>query len=556
MRHRQQTIRDYHEATKHRFRRHAPGPGYLDWDNRPALFRHHAGAELLSLSVPRPWPADREPDLATACAAAAVPVHDLDAAGISELLYHSLAISSWRRAGETLWSVRCTPSSGNLHPTEAYLLGGPLPGLLDAPAVLHYDARVHGLEVRATPGAELFAGLRESLGGEGVLAGLSTVPWRQAWKYGERGLRYCHLDAGHALAALALAAARLGWGARLLEEASSAELAALLGLIDTGPAEPELPVALLALGPTVAPAPAAAPVWQPLDIAGWEGLDWRGRPSRLSREVRPWPLLAGAAAALDKPATPGIYGDEAARAPSPDDPPLGEALPAGPLLRGRRSATGFDPAGKLSENAFYDLMATTLPASASVPWSLLAWEPRVDLLVFVHRVDGLRPGLYGLVRSPGGEEKLRADLRRDYIWQRPAGCPAHLPFYRLSPGDQQPVARILSCVQDLASDGAFTVAMLADFDGSLARHGSWFYARLHWECGVIGQMLYLGAEALGLGGCGLGCFFDDAVHETVGLNTGTRADRQTLYHFAVGAPVVNRRIQALPAYPPPEGTEI
>ena len=54
-----------------------------------------------------------------------------------------------------------------------------------------------------------------------------------------------------------------------------------------------------------------------------------------------------------------------------------------------------------------------------------------------------------------------------------------------------------SCHQEIAADGAFAAAMLAEFEPRLAAHGPWFYRRLHWEAGAIGQVLYLEAEAAG-----------------------------------------------------------
>ena len=76
--------------------------------------------------------------------------------------------------------------------------------------------------------------------------------------------------------------------------------------------------------------------------------------------------------------------------------------------------------------------------------------------------------------------------------------------------------------------------MLAEFERPLTEHGAWVYPRLFWECGMIGQVLYLEAEAAGLRGTGIGCFFDDGMHSLLGL-----ADRQyqSLYHFTVGGPV-------------------
>ena len=71
------------------------------------------------------------------------------------------------------------------------------------------------------------------------------------------------------------------------------------------------------------------------------------------------------------------------------------------------------------------------------------------------------------------------------------------------------------------------------------------YRRLHWEAGMVGQMLYLEAEAHGVRGTGMGCFFDDVTHEILGLADNTFQD---LYHFSVGKPVEDQRLTTLPPY--------
>ncbi|WP_054775049.1 nitroreductase family protein [Methylogaea oryzae] len=86
--------------------------------------------------------------------------------------------------------------------------------------------------------------------------------------------------------------------------------------------------------------------------------------------------------------------------------------------------------------------------------------------------------------------------------------------------------------------------MLAEFDAALDE-GPWAYRRLFWESGLIGQALYLEAEAAGVRGTGIGCFFDDALHETLGI-AGTAL--QSLYHFTVGAPLIDERLRTRPPY--------
>lgn len=64
-------------------------------------------------------------------------------------------------------------------------------------------------------------------------------------------------------------------------------------------------------------------------------------------------------------------------------------------------------------------------------------------------------------------------------------------------------------MQDIASDGCFSLGMIAHFEPTLRNKGSWMYPRLFWETGVLGQVLYLEAHAVGISATGIGCFFDD-----------------------------------------------
>jgi hypothetical protein len=87
--------------------------------------------------------------------------------------------------------------------------------------------------------------------------------------------------------------------------------------------------------------------------------------------------------------------------------------------------------------------------------------------------------------------------------------------------------------------------MLAEFEGFLRHDGAWRYPRLFWEAGLVGQVLYLEAEAAGVRGTGIGCFFDDPVHEIVAIKG---LSLQSLYHFTIGGAVEDIRLQSLPPY--------
>jgi nitroreductase len=199
----------------------------------------------------------------------------------------------------------------------------------------------------------------------------------------------------------------------------------------------------------------------------------------------------------------------------------------------------------LARDAFYQTLRRTLPGRGELPFSALPWSPRIHLALFVHRVADLQPGLYLFVRDPAAEPALRAALRAEFAWSRPPECPADLPLWFLHAADVRGIAAHVSCDQQIAADGCFSLGMIARFASSLAEDGAWMYPRLFWESGVLGQVLYLEAEALGLGATGIGCFYDDAVHGVLGLRG---RDWQSLYHFTVGGPVHDPRIADEPAY--------
>ena len=259
-----ETVLRYHERTKHHFNRFAAGPGRLDWANQPDPFRRYAGAPLTALPL---LAADVSPaydDLFTPGAVRAAP---LTLGTLSRLLEHSLALSAWKQAGATRWALRVNPSSGNLHPTEGYAFVGGIPEL-GTPGLFHYAPREHGLERRADCGFIP----------DTVVVGLSSVYWREAWKYGERAFRYCQHDVGHAIGALRIAAAALGWSARVLDGEGDATIEALLGLdrdADFEGAERESAELLMAIGP-------GELATNTVEVEELRAQRWYGKANRLS----------------------------------------------------------------------------------------------------------------------------------------------------------------------------------------------------------------------------------------------------------------------------------
>jgi SagB-type dehydrogenase family enzyme len=533
---------EYHKRSKHHFDRYARGPGYLDWESQPDPFRRYEGATLRKLDR---IPPSEEPSYEDAFVKGRIPPAPLNLKTLSRLLFDSLALSAWKRAGRETWSLRVNPSSGNLHPTEGYVICGPLPELDDAPLVCHYAPKEHALELRTRLPGHLWDGLSAGFPGETVFIGLSSIHWREAWKYGERAYRYCMLDVGHALGAVRIAAAGLGWDAKLLDDLSAEQVGWLLGLKGGAEAERERPDCLLAIYP--AQARDIRPQSIDPDIIRAVGeLFWSGKPNLLSSSHVAWPAIELVSEACEKPQgcspRPDFWSSGSLMEPEAQRK---GSLPLRRIIHQRRSAVAMDGVSSMSGEAFYHMLQKTLAGPGGIPFDALPWEPCVHLALFVHRVVGMAQGLYFLIRDECRKGDLKAVMSDRFVWQKPEGCPESLSLYLLAPGNVMKPSMQIACFQEIASGGCFSAGMIAEFERPLKQYGAWFYPRLYWECGMIGQVLYLAAEAAGLRATGIGCYFDDPMHDLLGLKDMRYQD---LYHFTVGKPVEDPRLTTLPAY--------
>lgn len=155
---------------------------------------------------------------------------------------------AWAAQGITGPDVhRTAPSAGALYPLELYVAAGIVN---DVPAGIYkYDLRDHELSLwiqgdKRRELSEAALGQSSILQAAAVFA-LSAVYERTTWKYGERGIRYVHMEAGHSAQNLLLQATGLGLGSVLVGAFSDEKVRRVLGLNAT-----ESPLYLIPLGRT------------------------------------------------------------------------------------------------------------------------------------------------------------------------------------------------------------------------------------------------------------------------------------------------------------------
>ncbi len=407
-----------------------------------------------------------------------VPLIDLpaDEGFVPSLLYYSAAISATKvtpTGGR--YALRVNPSSGNLHPTEFHFATRGLPGWEDG--CYHYRPSSHMVEMRGR--GDFLKGVSDAP----LVLLLSSIVWREAWKYRDRAYRYINHDIGHAWQALVYAAGSLGcatWARGLFADADVGERFRL--------APDEWPMLLAEIGAPAEPRLAAQGEW------------FGGTPNTLSPEVAAYPLIEEMHATTLLGETPVVPS-----APALDDFPCDNF---GALARRRRSALDFKPEGR--RMALEQLSGLLNLASRPLAKD---WEGRfITLYVFAHRVDGLAPGLYRYWDSA---------------------------LHLMKAGDQRVIAAALSLHQDLAGNSAVTLSMIADLRRAFDRYGDRAYRFVHHEAGAIGQRLYLGAESLGFQATGIGAFYDDHVHRWLEIEADAG---QVVYHFAIGEAIPDTRL--------------
>lgn len=510
-----QTIFKFHEETKHSHKRYARSLGYMDWANQPNPYRNYKGSKEVIL----PLASEHTTPPYHLLFENTLPCAPFMINSISQFLQFSLGLAAIKSDGQSEWALRCNASSGNLHPSEAYLILPPVNGISEQTTISHYTPKNHALEVLKSYDCSVWKNLPEG----SFFIALSSILYREIWKYGERAFRYTQLDAGHAARALHISAKTLGWSHQHINTIHDEDLSKLFGFDDVlrfNENEHEIMDMLLLITPR-----------EHHDTVDFTQLynfeKFNSVANSIASNYQKWPLIEDVEKAAFSLPTLKKIADKiiTRREPSKE---------AKEIILKRRSAQVMNANNThISYQSFFTMMQSTLE-------SFNGLENSVNLFVFVHDVENLEAGLYLYLRNKAQLEELKASLSHSFLWEQ-----KDENLYALEYEDFREVAKAYSCNQNIASDGAFSLGMLSTFSDDLVQNGVHRYKEMYWECGAIGQQLYLEATSFGLSATGIGCFLDDEMHTILGLKSNKF---QSLYHFTAGHGFVDNRLLTLKPY--------
>ena len=354
------------------------------------------------------------------------------------------------------------------------------------------------------------------------LIALTSIHWREAWKYGERAFRYCQHDLGHAIAAVGIAAAIAG----LARDAAARVVARRHRRADRhrprrglrrGRARGAGVPARSArrASPAVVSVESRARCSPPFGAG-----EWTGRASQLSEDH--------VTVDVHRRDRRGHAAIPAARRRNPvqsqlPDRPIDPITRSDALVLQRAAPWRSTAARRSSADAFFAMLSRVMPGDGA-PWDALWWtRASISRCSCTASTASRRACTLLRARCRGGR-RLRAACAASSCGSRRA---TRCRCICLRAATAARLARRLSCDQDIAADGFFSLGMLADFDASLEQFGPSFYRICSGN-----RASSAGAVSRGRGGrrarTGIGCFYDDPVHDVLGLAGHAF---QSLYHF-------------------------
>jgi SagB-type dehydrogenase family enzyme len=484
--------------------------GTLDPALRPRPDKRYP--TLPALALPSDFAPSASSALAAIAAAGSEPVGasgELAIDDLARIAFFTNGITKHLRIGGRAMTYRAAPTTGALYHTELYFVTGDLPGL--SAGVYHHGAHDHALrQLRAGDFRQVVV---EASGGEPAIARapvilvVTSVFWRNAWKYAARAYRHAYWDTGTMLPNTLAIAAASEIPARLVLSFADEAIASLLGL----DLDREGVIALVALGRGESPAPPAPPV-TPLDLptepysvreldfplirqthratlleTGQEAASWRARKGPVVREEEPGESL--------------IPLPEVDAASIPVDSIETVIRRRGSTRLFARQAITLDQLAIMLDSTTRGVPSDTL-GSKGIPLN--------GLYLIVNAVEGLQPGTY----------RYRRDRH------------ALQPLKPMSERESRSLSFFLALEQDLGGDAAVNVYLLSNLETVLAAYGDRGYRLAQIGGALVAGKLYLAAYALGLGATGL-TFFDQPVTDAFSPHA---AGKDVMFLIAIGVP--------------------
>ena len=480
------TCLEYHQTTS--YDRFEMSGDPLDFANQPKVFKEYQGSTSLPLPRDLQFPKGKLSALLGETAVSDLP-KPLDLEALSLLLFLSCTHTARARYPEGDFFFRSAASAGALYPTEIYVATHDVKNLDNG--LYHFAIQNHSLDSLRKGD---FFGVSHREGSQWTFF-LTAIFFRSAWKYRARAYRYHLLDTGHVAENVTLALKAMGLPFAVSYDFDDDSVNRLLGLND------QKEVALVII-----------------DVPGDKEIfrKYNGPLPALSEPVR----QASRVSAKEN-----------------DYPAIREMHKASmPVIRSESRA------GMIHELGITPKKWTAIGASG-------AWPEIIDYPDAVFRRRSRRNFVKKALSGQAMDALLRSLCRSDGSFYEQSVAVGFLVgqaedmnpgLYLLDRGNEvwglgfpgQLMAKSTSICLDQAwlVNAGVHFLFLANLEVLEKTWGARGYRYAMLAAGRLGQRLYVAAEAMGMGCCGIGALYDGEAMEMLGLNRSSRL----LYLVAVG----------------------
>lgn len=489
----------YHDATKHSEISLGTSAHHLDWDNKPAPFKVYKNLD--SIPLPPDFPIPNEPALeAIRGQRKQEPKKSLDMKHLAEVLFFTAGLTRKMRFGSEIYYMRAASATGALYPIELYVISTGIDGL--GPGVYHFNPLDFTLlRIREGQYSSIVAEATDNPQSSAATIAMTSLAWRNAWKYEARSYRHWFWDGGVMAANLLAVCHSEHLDVRVLLGFVDSEIDNLLGLYPSK----EATVALMMINQSRVTEGSSAVQ---------EVRSLRVESENLSRDEVEYPIIwqTNVASSLSSRSEVHSWHQSFSRESQSPRPGFHSRELSDTLARVilRRGSTRKFAQKPISSKA----LVTILEASTGpVPLDFQSEDGTlIDFYMIVNDVEDLEPGSYYYDRRTGSLGQLK-------------------------PGRLRYVSGYLCLNQLLFGDASVVFFLMTDLGSVLDRLGDRGYRAAQFEGGIRAGKIYLSAYAQGIGASG-STFFDDAVTEFFSPHADKKS---TMIVVGVGVPAYKAR---------------
>ena len=480
---------EYHQQTKHSEASIRSSNHYLDWDNRPQPFKFYTNNPSISLPVDFPKPTLNVITMKDTDKIYPSDNTIINSELLSAILFFSSGITRQIKYPHGRYFMRAAPATGALYPIELYVVSENIPGL--QAGVYHFCPGQFTLTKLKSGDYRMLltkaAGYDEVLSNSPFTIILTSIAWRNAWKYQARSYRHWFWDSGVIAANLLATTKSFGLDMKLivgfvdkvvneilcLEEEKEASILMApigIGLSRQEPKQVEQPIRSV---PNIVPISKSKEIEYP-EI-------WKlHKASSLNsgEEVRRWIHSITTIQDNEESKIQDMKLQSKLISPKFLEPqPLSDVI----LLRGSTRKFSRRPI------TFAQLSNILYTLTKPIHSEFIDKKSMIDIYFIVNDVTDIQKGAYFFNRRNNSIDLLKDNVHRN-------------------------MSGYLCLEQSLFSDASVVFFMMTNLKLRLDTLGNRGYRSCQFESGIIAGRIYLSAYSQGIGASG-STFYDDAVTE-------------------------------------------